>query len=122
MRRALPRIPRTLCVAAAPAPRLLARTRTASSPFRTYATERLSLPERLRRKLWGTDAPPGSADPYTKKPAVAEEVSYDGIDRSSYIEATDARGLPIVGLDQQSGVWEFERYPSHPFLWIAIRC
>jgi hypothetical protein len=41
-------------------------TTTTTAPFSTSArhANSLSLTERLRRKRWGTDAPPGAADPY----------------------------------------------------------
>jgi hypothetical protein len=67
--------------------------------------------EKLRRKLWGTDAPPGSTDPYTKKPAAEGETAVaQTVDRPGYVEATDGRGLPIAGLEEPMGVWEIDSY------------
>ncbi|KAA8895357.1 ribosomal subunit 39S-domain-containing protein [Sphaerosporella brunnea] len=99
MRRALvPRLPRALS-APSSAPRLVAPS-TFVLQSRGYAGKP-SLPERLRRKLWGTETPPGSTDPY-HKPA-------------GYVEATDARGLQILGLDTPLGVWEIDSFaPAEP--------
>jgi hypothetical protein len=72
---------------------------------RTLATEALPIQERIRRKLWGSDAPPGPQDPYIGEPP-APPVK---VDRSNYVEATDARGLPIVAVKEKFARWEVDR-------------
>ena len=78
---------------------------TATRLSRTLATENLPIQERIRRKLWGSDAPPGPQDPYTGGlPAPPVKV-----DKSNYVEATDARGLPIVAVKEMFARWEVDR-------------
>jgi hypothetical protein len=51
-------------------------------------------------------------------------VAEDEVDRSNYAEALDARGLPIVGLEEASGIWEVDRYlsplPSPLSHWVML--
>ena len=66
MRRAIPRLQGALFAAPAPvvAARRLPRAAVATSTFsRAYAG--LSIPERIRQKLWGTEDVPGPKDPYS---------------------------------------------------------
>lgn len=109
MRRALPRL-RSLCSSA---PIIhVPRNPSVFTSTRAFATERLPIQERLRRRLWGSDTPLGPTDPYSRRAAPVEEVAEDEVDRSNYAEALDARGLPIVGLEEASGIWEVDRYLS----------
>ncbi|KAI9850775.1 MAG: hypothetical protein M1838_005108 [Thelocarpon superellum] len=74
--RRMPRTPSPLCVdvirlkvrsrAICPACRAQVLTRPVPSTFATSAIPQASVPftERLRRQIWGTDTPPGQADPY----------------------------------------------------------
>lgn len=71
--------------------------------------------QRLHKKLWGNEVPT-PADPYTRRteqPVIPEEE----INRENYIEALDARELPILGLDVPLGTWEMDRY----ILWCHYR-
>lgn len=73
------------------------------------AAERLPASEFIRRKLWGTDTPPG--DPYSaglrEVPGPVSEPEIP--DRSLYVAAADARALQIAGLAAPRGVWEIDR-------------
>ncbi|CAG7921041.1 unnamed protein product [Penicillium olsonii] len=46
--------------------------------FRRYASDSPGVLERTRRKLWGTDSPPGQADPYTGSQIMQEAESSSG--------------------------------------------
>lgn len=70
--------------------------------------------ERLRRKIWGTEKVPGPTDPYTQRAEVVEEAETkkDAKADPSYIPSVDGRGLRIVGLEEELGVWEVDRSES----------
>ena len=97
-----------------------------------------SLTERLRRKLWGTDNPPGHEDPYGglstfeqrqrkgKKDtvAVAEEAPQKGVAlpdaaASNYVPATTWDGLDHIG--GATGWWEEAWDQEHPFNGYVLR-
>ncbi|KAF8250993.1 hypothetical protein K440DRAFT_659208 [Wilcoxina mikolae CBS 423.85] len=87
------------------------------TPTRAFASERLPIQERIRRRLWGSDTPPGPEDPYSRRVAPVEKVAEDEVDRSNYVEAIDARGLPILGLDEPSGTWEVDSFIPETVVW-----
>ena len=124
MRRTIPPRLRTLRTVAAAVPTTVATTTTTTTTAlhlvprypsvftRSLATERRPFWERVRRKLWGTDSPPGPEDPYRRLPE-QPVIEDDDIDRSKYVQAIDGRSLPIVGLDQPLAGWEVPRYCTH---------
>ncbi|KAF8535967.1 ribosomal subunit 39S-domain-containing protein [Trichophaea hybrida] len=107
MRRAIPRL-RSL--RSSPPIIHIPRNPSVFVSTRTFASERLPIQERIRRRLWGSDRPPGPEDPYSRRVAPVEKVAEDEVDRSNYVEAIDARGLPILGLDEPSGTWEVDSF------------
>ncbi|CCX07821.1 Similar to hypothetical protein SS1G_04157 [Sclerotinia sclerotiorum 1980]; acc. no. XP_001594350 [Pyronema omphalodes CBS 100304] len=64
--------------------------------------------QRLHKKLWG-DEVATPVDPYTRRieqPVIPEEE----INRENYVEALDARELPVLGLDVPLGTWEMDSF------------
>ena len=113
MRRAiLSRLPRPCACARCP---LLAPTTTTTSQFVRFASDSPSITERIRRNLWGTDAPPGTSDPYARIPSGARKAVESGEVDPDYREALDARGLPIAGLEEPSDMWHI---PTHVLLFL----
>lgn len=121
MRRAIPRLRSSLAtasssstfstVAAANAARLPRPAALATSTFaRTYASDSPSIPERIRRKLWGTEKPPGPEDPYSTETAVAVAPTPEELLAANYVPAIDGRELFIVGVEDPLGVWEIDRW------------
>jgi len=140
--RRIPRIPQSLDLFLEPAifPRsttsicLSCRRRTALLQPRSFATtasrnagEQPGLTDKLRRELWGTDKPPGAADPYSpgsplraetteldeqgQADAAAESTSTDAA--NAYEQATTWEGLEWVGTKE----WEEQQVmePKRPF-------
>ena len=115
---------------------------THPNPIRSFtsnptqrAADSTPFTEKLRRKIWGTDSPPGQADPYSKeslldrtnkpeqpppeegprtpevptKPAIASVTAQD----PNYKPATTWEGLEEVGDYEE--FWEQEWLREHPF-------
>ena len=93
--------------------------------------EKASLPfrERMRRKIWGTDQPPGQKDPYARKgtpgaaPNVPKKKPRKEPDSSlaaadDYVPAVTWDGLEQVG--GASGWWEEAWDKEHPFKGCAL--
>ena len=55
--------------------------------------EKLPYAERFRRKIWGTDTPPGQADPYTKEPNQTKETEEMGRDAEGLSATEEAVAL-----------------------------
>ncbi|KAI5782629.1 hypothetical protein EDC01DRAFT_789427 [Geopyxis carbonaria] len=90
--------------------RLLARPTPPHTPRLSLQQCRAAstLQERLRRKLWGTN------DPVDPELAAAETATEEAVDRTNYVAAIDARGLPIAGVEVPLGVWQVDSYaPSY---------
>ncbi|RPA92604.1 hypothetical protein L873DRAFT_1635155, partial [Choiromyces venosus 120613-1] len=70
----------------------------------------------LRRKIWGTDEAPGA--PGTPPPApqipVIEEPTTEEIQREGYIEESDGRTLPVVGLEPGLTEWDVPTFANVP--------
>ncbi|PWW72540.1 hypothetical protein C7212DRAFT_366510, partial [Tuber magnatum] len=114
MRRAIPRITRPL--ATRPCCRTCCHPTTVATAPRHFATAipkkaDLPLQEVLRRKIWGTDEAPGA--PGTPPPApqipVVEEPTKD---EEGYIEESDGRALPIVGLMPGLTEWDVPTFAN----------
>ena len=100
-----------------------AACRTQTSTFSTRASSQAVLDtEKWRKKIWGTDKPPGAKDPYggpsaaemyaaerngkkVQKPK-ARAPKLEQFDMSTYQEADSAEGLEEVG---GKGIWWMNR-------------
>ena len=105
---------------------------TRRAPISTSASrtaEKIPFSEKFRRKIWGTDTPPGQADPYTKEPNEkgkdAKELS--GLEHIAsedptiavgpqldYVPAETWDGLEHVG--GATGWWEEAWDKEHQFI------
>ena len=115
-----------------------------SRPLTTTASQRAAestpFTEKLRRKIWGTDTPPGLADPYSKESLLdrtnkpeqtrsEETKTADLLAKSSeasvvkpdpnYKPATTWEGLEEVGDYEE--YWEQEWLREHPFNGYVLR-
>jgi len=72
----------------------------------------LPLQEVLRRKIWGTDEPPGAPGmpPPAPQVPVVEESTKEEAQREGYIEESDGRALPIAGLVPGLTEWDVPTY------------
>ncbi|KAI9778873.1 MAG: hypothetical protein M1839_007836 [Geoglossum umbratile] len=86
--------------------------------------EKIPLTERIRRKLWGTEKPPGQEDPYDQRNRRTRAVSTETVDEEAsrtavakegetYVPASTWDGLEHVG--GFSGWWEQNWDPEHAF-------
>lgn len=101
MRRAIPRITRPLCRPIWHPTSLLAGRQFSVSALQAAEKNDFTWQDRLRRKLWGTNAP-------AETPVVAEKKQVE--DRAGYVEAIDARELRIVGLEKGLEEWDVPAY------------
>lgn len=108
-----------------------ASTRRARVPPPLSSTQRRfasgSWTESLRKKIWGTDNPPGQKDPYNSEPINDRDEERDrtvtepqeappeqaSTDTGDYVPALTWDGLDQVGGKDQS--WEESWDQSHPF-------
>ncbi|KAG0635151.1 hypothetical protein HOY80DRAFT_1058007 [Tuber brumale] len=118
MRRLLPRIPRPArpCCHTCRYPTIT--TTTTTRHFATAIPKRADLPLRevLRRKIWGTDEPPGApgAPPPAPQIPVVEEPTKEEAQREGYIEESDGRALPVVGLAPGLTEWDVPTFTNVP--------
>ncbi|MCJ1239169.1 hypothetical protein MMC14_007162 [Varicellaria rhodocarpa] len=102
------------------------RATIATSASRAAEPNRqLPFSEKLRRKIWGTDTPPGQADPYTKQPkdvkgalASDERVTLENHTLAAdsqldYVPASTWDGLEQIG--GATGWWEDAWDKQHQF-------
>ncbi|RFU27593.1 hypothetical protein B7463_g8760, partial [Scytalidium lignicola] len=105
--------------------------RVQATPFSTYpshSAEKVPFTEKVRRRIWGTDKPPGQTDPYGE-PGFVEKLKQRSsgqeaeerqaartipTDLSGYEPATNWEGLERVG---GYGHWWKENWdPEHPYI------
>ena len=100
-------------------------TITTSASRAAEQNGQLPFSEKLRRKIWGTDTPPGQADPYTKQPKDVKGASASeerGTHENStlvadpqldYVPASTWDGLEQIG--GATGWWEDAWDKEHQF-------
>ena len=113
-------------------PSITTAVRAISSTSTLQSDDSISFTEKLRRKIWGTDSPPGQADPYSKdslldrtnrrKPrrqatraraAKAKQAAVETTSDSTYVPATTWDGLEEVG--EYEDYYEAEWTKAHQF-------
>lgn len=124
---------RSLCPACHRA--YLPPTRALSTTPSHRASNAVPFTEKLRRKIWGTDSPPGRADPYSKESVLdqankakqqpevpkEEELEVERVKAAPAVAADDANYEPAASWDGLEEVgdyeefWEEEWTKEHPF-------
>ncbi|CUS09191.1 unnamed protein product [Tuber aestivum] len=118
MRRAIPRI--ALPVTARPCCRTVCRptptTTTTPRHFSTAVPKKADIPiqEVLRRKIWGSEEAPGAPGMPPPAPQIpmVEEPTKEEAEREGYIEESDGRALPVVGLAPGLTEWDVQTFAN----------
>ena len=104
-------------------------------PYASHRHQSFFDTEKLRRKIWGSDTPPGQEDPYGEESVLdrrrrereqererSEELqrlpkteSGDGKDQAEYVPATTIEGLETVGAPGWDTKQWVEKNPFHGF-------
>ena len=110
----------------------LSKTAFSTSTSRKADNDKLPYSEKLRRRIWGTDTPPGQLDPYTQESALERKRRLDREESSvsesasetdtaslasdakfDYVPATTWDGLEQIG--GATGWWEEAWDQEHKF-------
>ncbi|KAG0125018.1 hypothetical protein HOY82DRAFT_673305 [Tuber indicum] len=94
-------------------------TATTTRHFTMALPKRADLPlqEVFRRKIWGTDEPPGAPGtppPAPQIPVVEDPTKGEDPQREGYIEESDGRALPVVGLAPGLTEWDVPTFANVP--------
>jgi len=84
------------------APFSTSSSRSARSPRPSESTSSPDFLERTRRRIWGTDTPPGAADPYARPAKSAAGTASSPLEEGDQVdEATDVRAYAEEEYRQQ---------------------